>query len=131
VTAENWDWELGRRIDHVFVRCTHHGPTLDCERIFDEPVDGVWGSDHFGVVVDLGPDVERATRAVIDQGRCARFWARFTALNPDRVRLGEKDPLRHFWTARPFKRVIVKPEHPQPVVAECRPVALQAVRAQP
>jgi hypothetical protein len=58
VTAENWDWELelGRRIDHVLVRCTDHGPTLDirdCERIFDEPVDGVWGSDHFGVAADL------------------------------------------------------------------------------
>lgn len=58
VTAENWDWELelGRRIDHVFVRCSDHGPTLDiraCERIFDEPVDGVWGSDHFGVVADF------------------------------------------------------------------------------
>jgi hypothetical protein len=40
----------------VFVRCTDHGPTLDirdCERIFDEPVDGVWGSAHFGVVADL------------------------------------------------------------------------------
>jgi len=56
VTAENWDWELGRRIDHVFVHCTDHGPTLDIrnrERIFDEPVDGVWGNDHFGVVADL------------------------------------------------------------------------------
>jgi endonuclease/exonuclease/phosphatase family metal-dependent hydrolase len=56
VTAENWDWELGRRIDHIFVRCSDHGPTLDiraCERIFDEPVDAVWGSDHFGVVADL------------------------------------------------------------------------------
>jgi endonuclease/exonuclease/phosphatase family metal-dependent hydrolase len=58
VTAENWDWELelGRRIDHVFVRCTDHGPTLDIgnrERIFDEPVDGVWGNDHFGVVAGL------------------------------------------------------------------------------
>ena len=56
VRAENWDWELGRRIDHVFVRCTDHGPTLDigaCERIFEEPVKGVWGSDHFGVVADL------------------------------------------------------------------------------
>ena len=58
VTAENWDWELelGRRIDHVFVRCSDHGPTLDiraCERIFNAPVDGVWGSDHFGVVADL------------------------------------------------------------------------------
>ena len=56
VTAENWNWELGRRIDYVFVRCTDHGPTLDirnCERIFDKPVNGVWGSDHFGVVADL------------------------------------------------------------------------------
>jgi endonuclease/exonuclease/phosphatase family metal-dependent hydrolase len=58
VTAENWDWELelGRRIDYVMVRCTDHGPTLDiraCERIFDEPVDGAWGSDHFGVAADL------------------------------------------------------------------------------
>ena len=58
VTAENWDWELelGRRIDHIFVRCSAHGPTLDirtCERIFDEPVGGVWGSDHFGFCADL------------------------------------------------------------------------------
>ena len=58
VTAENWDWELelGRRIDHIFVRCSAHGPTLDicaCERIFDEPVAGVWGSDHFGFCADL------------------------------------------------------------------------------
>jgi endonuclease/exonuclease/phosphatase family metal-dependent hydrolase len=48
--------ELGRRIDYVMVRCGDHGPTLDvsaCERIFDEPVDGVWASDHFGVVADL------------------------------------------------------------------------------
>jgi endonuclease/exonuclease/phosphatase family metal-dependent hydrolase len=58
VTAENWDWELelGRRIDHILVRCSAHGPTLDiraCERLFDEPVDGVWGSDHFGLIADL------------------------------------------------------------------------------
>ena len=58
VTAENWDWELetGRRIDHIFVRCSAHGPTLDiqtCERIFDEPVNGVWASDHFGFCADL------------------------------------------------------------------------------
>jgi endonuclease/exonuclease/phosphatase family metal-dependent hydrolase len=48
--------ELGRRIDHIFVRCSAHGPTLDvraCERIFDEPVDGTWGSDHFGFRADL------------------------------------------------------------------------------
>jgi endonuclease/exonuclease/phosphatase family metal-dependent hydrolase len=58
VTAENWDWELelGRRIDHILVRCSAHGPTLDiraCERIFDEPVDGAWASDHFGFCADL------------------------------------------------------------------------------
>jgi endonuclease/exonuclease/phosphatase family metal-dependent hydrolase len=48
--------ELARRIDYVMVRCEDHGPTLDvssCERIFDEPVGGVWASDHFGVVADL------------------------------------------------------------------------------
>jgi endonuclease/exonuclease/phosphatase family metal-dependent hydrolase len=58
VTAENWDWELelGRRIDHIFVRCSAHGPTLDiraCKRIFDEPVEGVWAGDHLGVMADL------------------------------------------------------------------------------
>lgn len=50
------DWPF-RRIDYVFVRCgEHEGPTLAiaaCERIFDEPVDGVWASDHFGLSVDL------------------------------------------------------------------------------
>lgn len=46
----------GRRIDYVMVRCGVHGPTLkvtDCRLAFDEPVDGVWASDHFGVVADL------------------------------------------------------------------------------
>ncbi len=48
--------ELGRRIDYILVRCIEHGPTLEvsaCARIFAEPVDGVWASDHFGVVADL------------------------------------------------------------------------------
>jgi hypothetical protein len=38
------------------VRCGRHGPSLQivgCARIFDEPVGGVWASDHFGVVADL------------------------------------------------------------------------------
>jgi hypothetical protein len=43
----------------VLVGCSDHGgPTLDiagCERIFDQPVDGVYGSDHFGLVADLRP----------------------------------------------------------------------------
>ena len=52
----DWDWPF-RRLDYVFVRCgAHGGPTLaisSCTRIFDRPVDGVWASDHFGVVADL------------------------------------------------------------------------------
>ncbi|HZD70939.1 MAG TPA: hypothetical protein VFA45_19190 [Actinomycetes bacterium] len=50
------DWPF-RRIDYSFVRCGNYSsPTLDvaaCARIFDQPVDGVWASDHFGVVADL------------------------------------------------------------------------------
>jgi endonuclease/exonuclease/phosphatase family metal-dependent hydrolase len=48
--------EPGRRIDYIMVRCVEHGPTLDiraCERIFDEAVNEVWASDHFGVVADF------------------------------------------------------------------------------
>lgn len=51
-----WPQELGRRIDYILVRCGDHGPTLEistCRLAFDEPVDGVWASDHFGVVADL------------------------------------------------------------------------------
>ncbi len=49
-------WDIPRRIDYVFVRCNEYGPTLDirdCRRLFDEPRDGIWASDHFGVVADL------------------------------------------------------------------------------
>jgi endonuclease/exonuclease/phosphatase family metal-dependent hydrolase len=52
----DWDWPF-RRIDYIFVRCGEHGgPTLEitaCERIFDQPVDDVWASDHFGLIADL------------------------------------------------------------------------------
>jgi len=51
---------VSRRIDYVLVRAGVHGPTLEvrsCERLLDEPVDGVWASDHFGVVAELAlPD---------------------------------------------------------------------------
>ena len=54
--VSDWDWPF-RRLDYIFVRCGEHGgPTLQitaCERVFDEPVDGVWASDHFGVMADL------------------------------------------------------------------------------
>lgn len=56
VRAGEMPLELGRRIDYVMVRCGVHGPSLDvvdCRLAFDKPVDGVWGSDHFGVVADL------------------------------------------------------------------------------
>jgi endonuclease/exonuclease/phosphatase family metal-dependent hydrolase len=49
-------WDEARRIDYVLVRCGDRGPTLDvtaCARIFDQAVDGVWASDHFGVTADL------------------------------------------------------------------------------
>ncbi len=49
-------WDIPRRIDYVFVRCDDYGPTLDvrdCRRLFDEPQDGVWASDHFGVLAEL------------------------------------------------------------------------------
>jgi endonuclease/exonuclease/phosphatase family metal-dependent hydrolase len=47
-----------RRIDYIFMRSTHEGPTLeivDASLAFDEPRDGVWASDHFGVIADLEP----------------------------------------------------------------------------
>jgi endonuclease/exonuclease/phosphatase family metal-dependent hydrolase len=50
--------EVNRRIDYIFVRCDENGPTLpivSCALAFDQPVDGVWASDHFGVVADLVP----------------------------------------------------------------------------
>jgi endonuclease/exonuclease/phosphatase family metal-dependent hydrolase len=54
MAAQAPDWPF-RRIDYIFVRCDRSGPTLriaSCERIFDAPVDGIWASDHFGLVAD-------------------------------------------------------------------------------
>ncbi|MGI0091888.1 MAG: hypothetical protein ACREBS_09275 [Nitrososphaerales archaeon] len=52
------DWPF-RRIDYIFIRFgAHGGNALDvasCERVFDGPMNGgVWASDHFGLVADLG-----------------------------------------------------------------------------
>lgn len=58
VPAGEMPLERGRRIDYVLIRCGAHGPPLDvadCRLIFTEPVDGVWASDHFGVLADLRP----------------------------------------------------------------------------
>ena len=50
------DWPF-RRIDYIFVRFGAHGglafDVLACTRIFDKPINGVWASDHFGLVADL------------------------------------------------------------------------------
>jgi endonuclease/exonuclease/phosphatase family metal-dependent hydrolase len=53
-----------RRIDYVLVGSWHAHPGAHCrvtsaELAFDRPVDGVWPSDHFGVVAD----VEISTRS--------------------------------------------------------------------
>lgn len=58
VRAGEMPLERGRRIDYVLVRSGPHGPLLDvadCRLVFTEPVDGVWPSDHFGVLADLRP----------------------------------------------------------------------------
>lgn len=54
--AGHQSWPF-RRIDYILVRCEVHAapslPITSCSRWLDSPVDGVWASDHFGVVVDL------------------------------------------------------------------------------
>lgn len=47
---------VSRRIDYVLVRAGRHGAMLQvlkCDRLLDHPVNGVWASDHYGVVADL------------------------------------------------------------------------------
>lgn len=52
----DWDWPF-HRIDYVLVRCGRYGgPTLAvrrCDLLFDAPIDGVWVSDHHGLLADL------------------------------------------------------------------------------
>jgi endonuclease/exonuclease/phosphatase family metal-dependent hydrolase len=58
VRAGQMPLERGRRIDYVLIRSGPHGPLLDvadCRLAFTDPVDGVWASDHFGVLADLRP----------------------------------------------------------------------------
>jgi endonuclease/exonuclease/phosphatase family metal-dependent hydrolase len=47
---------VSRRIDYVLVRAGRHGPLLQvlgCDPLLDQPVGGVWASDHYGVAADL------------------------------------------------------------------------------
>jgi endonuclease/exonuclease/phosphatase family metal-dependent hydrolase len=56
VSGGNWPLESGRRIDYILVRCDEHGPTMRidaCSRLFDTARDGVWASDHSGLVAEL------------------------------------------------------------------------------
>jgi endonuclease/exonuclease/phosphatase family metal-dependent hydrolase len=56
VRAGQMPLERGRRIDYIMIRSGAHGPTLDvadCRLIFDQPVDDVWASDHYGLLADL------------------------------------------------------------------------------
>lgn len=56
VTAGEVATAVSRRIDYILVRAGRHGALLQvlrCDRILDEPVGGVWASDHYGVVADL------------------------------------------------------------------------------
>jgi endonuclease/exonuclease/phosphatase family metal-dependent hydrolase len=56
VRAGQMSFERGRRIDHIMTRSGPHGPLLDvadCRLVFDQPVNGVWASDHFGVLAEL------------------------------------------------------------------------------
>jgi endonuclease/exonuclease/phosphatase family metal-dependent hydrolase len=62
VPAGEMSLELGRRIDYILVRCGVHGPSLevlDCQRTFDQDLNGIWASDHFGVVADLSVPAHR------------------------------------------------------------------------
>jgi len=58
IVEDSWSHYIDRRIDYLLVRTSGDGkgPTLSvtrCERIFDEPVNDIWGSDHFGVLADF------------------------------------------------------------------------------
>jgi len=52
-----------RRIDYVFVGSWYAHPNAHCyinsaELAFDQPLGGIWASDHYGVVVDLDVGME-------------------------------------------------------------------------
>lgn len=54
-----------RRLDYVFTGSWHAHPRARCEirtahLAFDRPTDGVWPSDHYGVVVDVDVSIDEA-----------------------------------------------------------------------
>jgi endonuclease/exonuclease/phosphatase family metal-dependent hydrolase len=56
LTASMRNWPY-RQIDHVLVRTGSDGLAAlqveTCVLVHDDPTDGIWASDHFGLVVDL------------------------------------------------------------------------------
>jgi endonuclease/exonuclease/phosphatase family metal-dependent hydrolase len=57
--------EQRRRIDYVFVGSWHAHPEAHCRvqhatLAFDSPIDGLWASDHFGVLVELDIGASRS-----------------------------------------------------------------------
>jgi endonuclease/exonuclease/phosphatase family metal-dependent hydrolase len=55
--------EHRRRIDYVFIGSWHSHSKAYCQVrsaavAFDQPIDGVWASDHYGVVVDVDIGVD-------------------------------------------------------------------------
>ncbi len=56
VAEADWARIPPRRIDYIMVKCDDRGPTLrirSAERLFDQPIHGHFGTDHFGVTADL------------------------------------------------------------------------------
>ncbi len=56
VGAGQMPLERGRRIDYIMTRSGPHGALLDvadCRLVFTEAIDGLWASDHFGVLAEL------------------------------------------------------------------------------
>jgi len=52
-----------RRIDYILIGSSHAHPNARCHvrraaPAFDQPTDGVWASDHFGVLAELEIDTD-------------------------------------------------------------------------
>jgi hypothetical protein len=56
-----------QRFDYVFIGSWHQHRNAYCQArsaavAFDQPIDGVWASDHYGVVVDVDIGVDETDR---------------------------------------------------------------------
>lgn len=65
------EYEPDRRIDYVFVgwrRDDGTGSAVSSRVVCDEPIDGVWPSDHFGVLAELRRPPAEPDRAITPRG---------------------------------------------------------------